>query len=180
MVKYPLMKPTIHKFDLVGIQMARSLPGWLKPVMQAATLVGQPVAVGGILVAFSVYFWRSGQPTPAKLTAVTVALLPLSTLIKHLVHRVRPDTYVAHLIHSYSFPSGHAYATMLGYGLLGVIGSKHLPGPWSLIVPLLLGLLILMVGVSRIYLGAHYPSDVVGGWLLGMLVLITVTRIFKI
>jgi undecaprenyl-diphosphatase len=174
------MKPLIHQFDLHGIGVDKELPDWIKPIMTAATLVGQPVVVAGTLVATSVYFWRAGQSTPAKATAVAVALLPLSSLIKVTLHRARPDTYVAGLIHSYSFPSGHAYATMLGYGLLGVLASKHLSAPWSFVVPFLLGLLILVVGISRVYLGAHYPSDVLGGWLLGIFVLIIVSVIFKL
>jgi undecaprenyl-diphosphatase len=174
------MKPAIHNFDLRWIQAVQGLSRSLLPVMQAASLVGQPLAVGVVLAAFSIYFWRAGEPLLAKTFAITIITLPISTLLKQILHRARPTTYVVHFIHSYSFPSGHAYATMVGYGLLAWVAARHLPAPWSWIAAILLILLILLVGVSRVYLGAHYPSDVVGGWLLGLLVLAVIIVAFRI
>lgn len=179
MVEYPAMKPFIHHFDMVWIDRLQSLPAGVRPVMDAATLVGQPVAVGVILAAFATYFWRAGQPLLAKTSLAGLICLPISTILKEIFRRARPDTYVAHLIHNYSFPSGHAFADTVGYGLLAWLAARHLPGPWSVIVPVLLVLLIILVGVSRVYLGAHYPSDVVGGWLFGLVILGTIIAVSR-
>jgi undecaprenyl-diphosphatase len=82
-------------------------------------------------------------------------------------------------IKSYSFPSGHAYGGMVIYGLLAYLAYKHLPHPWNLLSALLLGMLIIVIGVSRVYLGAHFPSDVAVGWLLGAITLALILIFIK-
>jgi undecaprenyl-diphosphatase len=101
-------------------------------------------------------------------TAV-VALLPLSAIAKRLWRRVRPETAAALGLHNYSFPSGHAYGSTLIIGLLVVLAALA-GGVWWALAGFLVALII-SVGISRVYLGAHYPSDVVAGWLLGLVVL---------
>jgi membrane-associated phospholipid phosphatase len=88
--------------------------------------------------------------------------------------------YVAHMrIHSYSFPSGHSFGATVFYGLLAYLAWSRLPHPWNLLVVLLLVLLIILVGLSRVYLGAHFPSDVVVGWLLGGLSLFVIIKYIR-
>lgn len=102
-------------------------------------------------------------------TAV-VALITnmVRAIVKALVARPRPDI-VYHLIeeHSSSFPSGHAVTSIAVYGLLacmmfqfGFKGHKA--------AGILCGLLAVVIGLTRIYLGVHYPCDVLGGWLAGL------------
>lgn len=89
-------------------------------------------------------------------------------LIKFLFHRKRPD--VTHLVFAphFSFPSGHAMASSLFYGTLILltpllIKKRNL----RLLVQVGLASLIVLIGVSRIYLGVHYLSDIIGGFMLG-------------
>lgn len=96
---------------------------------------------------------------------VVIILLPLASLIKLFFRRTRPPTiYTESMrIKSYSFPSSHAYSAMLSACYLYAM-SVHYGACWGGVV---LGV-ALLIGVSRVYVGAHYPSDVVAGWLLGL------------
>ena len=94
--------------------------------------------------------------------------------VKSFYARVRPDQ-IDHLIEQggYAFPSGHSMGSMIVYGgilflILRYIKSKRGQLSWEKwVLGLLFGLLILSIGLSRIYLGVHYPSDVIGGFSLG-------------
>jgi undecaprenyl-diphosphatase len=94
-----------------------------------------------------------------------------SNALKLILQRTRPDTYIPRLYHSYSFPSGHAFATIAVLGMIAWLCWRHLAAPWGLIVAFICAAIVALVGVSRVYLGAHYPTDVLGGWLLGGIVL---------
>ena len=95
--------------------------------------------------------------------------LGTGSLLKLLIHRARPLTdYAAKIwLDKLSFPSGHTTGATIAFGLLAYWSWLSLPRAWSIVAAISAGILIFLVGVSRIYLGAHFPSDVVAGWLLG-------------
>jgi membrane-associated phospholipid phosphatase len=94
----------------------------------------------------------------------------LNVGVKQLVQRARPqfdDPLVT--LGSYSFPSGHAAAATLFYGFLTAFLLAHLRSRgWKAAVIAIAVTMVLLVGFSRVYLGAHYPSDVVGGIVEGL------------
>jgi len=96
----------------------------------------------------------------------------LNTVLKLVIHRPRPPYAAAFLHHaSWSFPSGHAMGSLIGYGMLAYAVTLlwiHRRSA-QLSVVLVAALLIVAIGLSRLYLGVHYFSDVVGGYAAGVL-----------
>lgn len=104
----------------------------------------------------------------------------ISQIAKYVFLRPRPVENVLIQMDGYSFPSGHSMVSMAFYGFLIYLCSTKITNKWikySLIM--LITLLILVIGYSRIYLGAHYPSDVIGGFCLGLCVLILYIKLFS-
>lgn len=112
---------------------------------------------------FLLLLWRKGW----LLATLTAANLPFSslvnTILKYCFLRARPEVLRLVEIGGYSFPSGHSFVSMSFYGLLIVLALRLLPPGRRLWVCLPLGLLIAAIGLSRIYLGVHYASDVLAG-----------------
>jgi undecaprenyl-diphosphatase len=86
----------------------------------------------------------------------------LAALIKPLAHRTRPTP----TLHDWSFPSGHATSSIVFISLLAFLINRRHPGHAKLLWGKVIGL-ILFIGFNRLYLGVHWPTDVLGGWLIG-------------
>ena len=118
----------------------------------------------------AVVLWLRGKRRVALLVVVTMAgAAVLSGVTKALVHRVRP--IVSHPVDRAgggSFPSGHALTSMVAFGLAFVIVLPMLSGRWRSLATVIAALLVLAVGFSRLVLGVHYVSDVIGGWIIGV------------
>lgn len=92
----------------------------------------------------------------------------INRIIKFIVKRPRPDK-IYHMIveTNYSFPSGHSMSAMAGYGLW-IIELKNSEWRYKKVGMIFLAVMIFLIGLSRIYLGVHYFSDVIGGFLLSL------------
>lgn len=92
----------------------------------------------------------------------------INRIIKFIVKRPRPPQ-IYHLVveTNYSFPSGHSMSAMAGYGLF-IIELKNSGFKYRKVLMVILGLMIFFIGLSRIYLGVHYFSDVIGGYLISL------------
>ena len=119
-----------------------------------------------------------------KIREYICANLIISTVLnfglKNIVRRARPDEFRIIEEAGYSFPSGHSMVSMAFYGLLiyliyKKVNNKYLKN--CLII--LLSIIILLIGLSRIYLGVHYTSDVLAGFLLGLSYLIIFVSIIN-
>jgi undecaprenyl-diphosphatase len=136
------------------------------------------VAIGGGLVA-----WLLWQRRIADAVIVAVALVGATLFtdaVKDLVARPRPPDPVLAPATGYSFPSGHTLNSTATYGLVALFAWRSSLAPSLRRVAV--GVLVaipLLVGLSRIALGVHYPSDVVGGWLAGMTVVFAVAAITR-
>ncbi len=171
----------IYTFDRTLTAWIQGLgPGW-NTLMHLVTELGEPKYAAVLTLAAVAY---CGVVRRFNLALAYIGVLGgmyLISVIKAVVGRTRPDTvYVATVNpHGLSFPSGHAGTAMLFWGLLAYLAYKYLPAPYGLIIAGLLAVFIFFVGVSRVYLGAHYPTDVIGGWILGAVVLAVVIALVR-
>jgi undecaprenyl-diphosphatase len=94
--------------------------------------------------------------------------------VKAGVGRTRPDALEPIIVeHGFSFPSGHATLSMVAYGVLAVLISRsRLPQGVRTAAIVGLALLVVGIGVSRIWLGVHYPTDVLAGWTAGSVIVL--------
>ena len=145
-------------------------PKWLPEAMTDLTAFGSPL--GLLLVSFvvTIYLLLARRiRTSAFVFAATTGGMAMGGLLKLVYARPRPDL-VPHLVEvtSTSFPSGHATDSALVYLTLAALLARTVPERVLRIY--LIGvaiLLTLLIGSSRVYLGVHWPSDVVAGWTIG-------------
>ena len=149
----------------------RATPASWEPWMQAITTLGSLEVLGALVVlVVAVLAWlRQWQP------AITLAVSGLLTLLlrqalKELFHRPRPELWATLSESTYSFPSGHALGSVIIYGMLIYLLSQRRPR-WRVFLWGLYGVLVIAIGFSRLYLGLHWPTDVLGGWAFGALAL---------
>lgn len=110
---------------------------------------------------------------------VTVASTVLTNqLLKHTIRRIRPDHLRLINEGGFSFPSGHSMISVALYGLLIYLTYKYIKNKYiKVLLILLLIMLILGIGISRIYLGVHYPSDVLAGYIMSITIIILAVSI---
>ena len=161
-------------FDLTVRSWVRSVETpKLSAVMWAASVYGAPVRLSPLGLAAAAAFLLRGWRRGAVLVVVTLAgAWLLDTGLKTLFARARPDAFFDYYPapQSFSFPSGHALFAVCFFGGIAVLLSHRLQGrlAWILLWALALALIIL-IGASRVYLGVHYPTDVMGGFAVGII-----------
>lgn len=158
----------------------RTLLYWMyrhrsRPLTETATVLarlGSPPVIVGIGLGSAVVglFWRRVRGAA---WTVPIAILGSGIIIqgvKLVIKRPRPS-FFAPLLHEsgFSFPSGHSLIAMVVYGLLGYF-ALHLFRDFRarLAVRIATVLLVVAIGVSRVYVGVHYPTDVLAGWIAGV------------
>lgn len=101
----------------------------------------------------------------------------VSRIVKLIFQRERPSWPLIGET-GYSYPSGHTFTATCFYGSLIILVNKYFKGILKILVNIFLIIMILLTGLSRIYLGVHYLSDVIAGYILGTIVLIIVYKLF--
>jgi len=153
-------------------------------LMEGLTFLGN----GGTLVflgaAAALWFWRGGHRWGALLCLTTLLGMPLNMLLKEVVHRPRPSADAVSVVLpaiGLSFPSGHTMASTMFYGFLALMAWYHLrERPRRVLWASLFAGIALLISLSRIYLGAHWFSDVVGGWTAGLFFLLILAEVHKL
>lgn len=145
-------------------------PPWVEEMARDFTALGGTGVLTLIAIAAVGYLLLADRGRTALLTVTAVGGgLLISTLLKAGFDRPRPDL-VPHgsIVYTASFPSGHSMMAAVTYLTLAAILTRVLSTPllkaWALLVAVFLTLL---VGISRVYLGVHWPTDVLGGWAAG-------------
>lgn len=155
-------------------------------MMVGITSLGEPLLLLILCIILGialVMFKRRAEA--ATLVVAAAGAGGLNYLLKELFSRSRPALWnrtvdVAH----YSFPSGHAMVSLVIYGMLGYLLSVYFPR-WRWLIGILTLLLVTLIGLSRLYLGVHWPTDVVAGysagfvWLVACVLSLEVWRLYR-
>jgi undecaprenyl-diphosphatase len=145
-------------------------PAWFGELARDITALGSLGVLSGIALTLAGFLWLDRQRHVAVFLLASTTLGALVSFgLKALIARPRPDLFEpAVATFSKSFPSGHSAMSALVFLTLGVLLSR-LQTKFATKVYLIAtaGFATLMVGMSRIYLGVHWPTDVVAGWALG-------------
>ncbi len=162
------MRRIIHYFDRVVIREILRLPSWVRPFMLFMTLLGQPPITVGLSAGMVGFGLARGNEWIIVAGCIAIVTFGICSLLKLFLRRARPDNeYVrSMLIKTFSFPSGHAAGSLASFGIAAYAVLLYIP----VLAPAVIALTIVIcffIGISRIYLGAHYPSDVIGGWIVG-------------
>ena len=156
----PLLTSIMHGFSFLGS-------------------VGWVASVCALVIAACIYFKRGRMA--AFLAIAMVGASTLDSVLKLAFHRLRPVAYYGVSPRSYSFPSGHALGSLCFYGILAAVLSDRMTSRrQKFFIWLIAALLVASIGFSRIYLGVHYPSDVIAGYLAGAVWVTAVTIVDEI
>lgn len=152
----------------------------LEPVMVGFTISGSPMVLPVLGGSVALLLWRSALPRAAGLVVYSLVAIPITIAMKTFWDRERPDAKIVNVAvatSGTSFPSGHAMGATSFYGALASLAWIHLDRRTRrLPITLSLASLVVCIGASRIYLGAHWFSDVVGGSAVGAVILMPLAR----
>jgi undecaprenyl-diphosphatase len=140
---------------------------FLTNVMKFFTFIGSApfVIVLSLFLLFFLYKVLHHRFELILFVAAIAGSAILNGILKQFFQRVRPDFHRLIDIEGFSFPSGHAMNAFTVYGIISFLLWRHIPSRLGRGALLLIStVMILTIGISRIYLGVHYPSDIVGGY----------------
>lgn len=162
-------KTAVARFDSRLTKVIRGLPSSYRPLVVAISFLGEPVIVAGLGLVGFLSVLRHDQSAERRAFGYALVAFGLNSLLKILLRRRRPHGHSMKVfgMPSYSFPSGHAFGTVIFYGLFAYLGLRYDLSYWSIALAVIFAISAFAIGVSRVYLGVHYPSDVLAGWLLG-------------
>ncbi|WHY88347.1 phosphatase PAP2 family protein [Neobacillus novalis] len=140
----------------------------LTKVMKFFTLIGSFSVVSVIIIILIIFLYKVLHHRLELILFISAIIgsAVLNQILKLIFHRVRPDFHRLIDISGYSFPSGHAMNAFTVYVILSFLLWRHIPSRWGRSVLIIFSVFMIMaIGISRIYLGVHYPSDIIGGYL---------------
>lgn len=126
-----------------------------------------------IIISIIVLLFTKNNIDKVTLCTTVLTTVASNQVLKHIICRPRPDHLRLIKEGGFSFPSGHAMISMSLYGLLIYLVYKNINNKYlKVLLIIILSMIIILIGSSRIYVGVHYPSDILGGYLLSFGILI--------
>jgi membrane-associated phospholipid phosphatase len=168
-VSFAVLAHKVHEHnvlhtDIVIIEFVRQFHSdTLDKLIVIATNCAGPAAIGILGIALTAFLYYKHKRHAAVFTLIAVCgAIIIGTLLKLIFVRDRPDLWVSVVTETgYSFPSGHATASsILGFTTIALFWATK----WRWYAVVLAALYIVTIGFTRVYLGVHYPSDVVAAW----------------
>ena len=140
----------------------------LTKVMKFFTFVGSAPVVIVLIILLIIILYKvlHHRLELILLISTIIGSAVLNQILKQVFHRFRPNFHRLIDISGYSFPSGHAMNAFTVYVIISFLLWRHIPSKWGRSLLICIStVMILAIGISRIYLGVHYPSDIIGGYL---------------
>lgn len=139
--------------------------------MKAASLIGSAAFLAALTLIVCFLFVRMARTYAAAVLIVVMGgAFAMDVVLKRIFHRMRPIAFFGVSPHSFSFPSGHALDSFCFYSAIVILLSSRTRYSAVKVILWIIALgLIFVIGVSRVYLGVHYPTDVIGGYLLALI-----------
>jgi membrane-associated phospholipid phosphatase len=156
----------IRAWDIWLIQSLQNTGDWLEPVMKCFTVLGYPQAY---MAMVAVIYWSFNRKLGLRLAIFLPLVSSLNSILKLAFHAPRPYWVTAEIkaIHAsggFGMPSGHAQASVVW-----LLAGAYLRRTWFWIIAIVLTFLI---GLSRVFLGVHFPTQIIAGWSVGMAIMI--------
>lgn len=169
----------IMKLDIMGYSLISSIiDESVTPIAIIITNLGGAIVIC-ILTLISFILIKNKKISFCILLNLIISTF-LNLFLKNIIQRPRPDEFRLIFETGYSFPSGHSMISMAFYGFLIYLSIKYLKNKkLKIILITLLSVLIIFIGISRIYLGVHYTSDVLAGFMISVCYLIVYTSLVK-
>ena len=150
----------------------------LTKIMKVITFFGDAISIITLTILSIIFVKNKKNKIFIAINAALITLL--NVLIKNLVKRPRPEGFRIISESGYSFPSGHSMVSTAFYGLFIYLAYKYINNKkLKYFICIVLSILIVLICISRVYLGVHYGSDVIAGFVLSIAYLIGFTSIFS-
>lgn len=145
-------------------------------ILAAVSYIGRTTVAVWVVLAFSFLFWLLKYYWENLFCMLTLFSAVINSIVKFLIHRPRPTDSLINVLDQEmtpSYPSGHVvfYTVFFGYLIVAMFFTPKIPKIIRIIIGLISFTLIILVSISRIYLGAHWVTDVVAGYLVGIILL---------
>ena len=151
---------TIYKF-IIGFR-----NDFTDAIFITLTQFGNTYIIIMVIIGLLILFDKKNQ---IYLAIETISIMGINQLLKRIIRRIRPNHLRLITQGGYSYPSGHAMISVAVYGYFLYYVKKNIKNKkLKNILIILLYALIIGIGLSRIYVGVHYPSDILGGYLIGL------------
>jgi undecaprenyl-diphosphatase len=137
---------------------------------QAISLLGSQAVIAIVVALLGVFMYQRRWAAAVTLVVVAAGAQIINDLLKDAFHRTRPEPVVGFIAaQQFSFPSGHAMVSAAFYFYLAYLTWHLMSSRWRIILVVGLAALVLLIGIARLYLEAHFLSDVIAGYLSGLL-----------
>lgn len=158
---------------------AHPLPGWLDQIMLFTPYLGTNLTILPLVIVIGLVLWRKyDMPAlAAHLVLLCVGMLSMNPTMKALLARPRPDLFPLRGLYSWaSYPSGHMILVTALYFTLALLLYRWKGWLWPFAVA---AFVVVLSGYSRVYLAVHWPTDLIGGCLMGIVWLLATWRAFS-
>jgi len=175
--------PAVQQFDLrVSREIQETSGAPWDQIMIFGTFIGSSPVVAGVVVLLGALLWARNLKRIACFVLLTLISLPIDFALKQLWDRARPNSAAVHILlpaPGSSFPSGHALCATTVYGFLAFLAWVHLPDhKGRMLFTALIAALVPYVAISRVYVGAHWLSDVLGAFTIGLLLMLALATFY--